>query len=133
MLLVRQIDPTLANSFLLRLQEQVRWFQRHLVMLSSDSDSFVSDQQAIAGAMIELRQLMRVVELVTNERQDENVGKLVRRMQREPDANKTIESAQQLQNNYALGTPQVVNELRNELTVIIGQCDMLKVCGFQCS
>ena len=107
---MRQIDPTLANSYLLRVQEQVGWFQRHLGMLSSDSDSFVSDQQAIAGAMTELRKLMREMELVANERQGENVGKLVRRIQQEPDANNTIESAQQLQNNCALGTPLLTSD-----------------------
>jgi hypothetical protein len=62
-----QIDPALAASFKLRIEQQVRWFQSHLLVLSSASDNFDSEQLAITGALNELRQLIQA-EPLTNDR-----------------------------------------------------------------
>jgi len=64
-----QIDPALAASFILQVQEQVRWLQAHLVMLSPGSDSFDTELLAITGAMNELRKLMQA-EPLANHGQD---------------------------------------------------------------
>jgi hypothetical protein len=119
-----QVDPALAASFILRVQEQVRWLETRLVTLAPESGSFISDQLAITGAMNELRKLMEAEHLANDWQPD--FRKLARRIQQEPDPQKMIELAQRLMGSYCLEKPLLVNALRNELTVIIGQCDMLE-------
>ena len=54
-----QIKPMLAASFILRVQEHMRWLETQLGTLSPGSDTFISEQLAIKGAMNELRTLMQ--------------------------------------------------------------------------
>ena len=119
-----QIDPALAASFILRVQEQVWWLHTHLVMLSPASNSFDTERLAITGAMKELRKLMQAEPLANHWQY--HLCDIGRRIQEEPDPQKMIELAQRFIASYALEKPLLVNELRNELTVIIGQCDMLE-------
>jgi hypothetical protein len=53
------IEGSLAASFILQVQGQMRWLETQLATLSPESDSFVSEPLAIKGAMNELRTLMR--------------------------------------------------------------------------
>ena len=118
-----QIHPAVATSFVHKVQEQVRWLQTHLVMLSPESDSFDSELLAIKGAMNELRKLMQA-EPLANDGQA-HLCEIRNRIQQEPDPRKMIELAQRLIATYSSKKPLLVNELRDDLTVIVGHCDML--------
>jgi hypothetical protein len=85
-----QIEPTLATGFILRVQEQMRWLETQLATLSPRTDSFVSEQQAIAGAMNELRTLMHA-EPPRNDGQSD-YRERARQIEEERDPQRTAES-----------------------------------------